>query len=126
MMRSIRGGLAIALLLPLAACQSEPERDYAADLAGGDPVRGKGAIRHYGCKTCHSIPGIEGEQTTVGPSLEGFADRTFIGGVIENNPENLVRWLQNPQQIDPMTTMPATGATEKDARDIAAFLYTLR
>jgi cytochrome c1 len=36
-----------------------------------------------------------------------------------------VRWLQNPQAIDPQSAMPDLGVKEKDARDIAAFLYTL-
>jgi hypothetical protein len=29
-------------------------------------------------------------------------------------------------RIEPQTTMPETGVTERDGRDIAAYLYTLR
>jgi hypothetical protein len=31
----------------------------------------------------------------------------------------------NPPAIDPLTAMPATGISEAEARDAAAYLYTL-
>jgi hypothetical protein len=37
----------------------------------------------------------------------------------------MVRWLIDPQQFDPLSAMPALGVTDRDARDMAAFLYTL-
>lgn len=92
----------------------------------GDPKRGKLAIEQYACVTCHRIPGIVGEHAPVGPPLERIATRQFIGGVIANNPENMMRWLREPQKIHPNTAMPDLGVTERDARDMAAYLYTLR
>lgn len=38
----------------------------------------------------------------------------------------MVRWLRNPQAVTPRTLMPNLGVTEADARDIAAYLATLR
>jgi cytochrome c1 len=38
----------------------------------------------------------------------------------------MVRWIVNPPFIDPLTAMPATGITEAEARDVAAYLYSLR
>jgi cytochrome c1 len=38
----------------------------------------------------------------------------------------MVRWLRFPQQVAPRTAMPNLGVTERDARDIAAYLATLR
>jgi cytochrome c1 len=46
--------------------------------------------------------------------------------VLYNTPDNLMLWIRNPPGVDPLTAMPDTGVTEGDARDIAAFLYTLR
>ena len=43
-----------------------------------------------------------------------------------NAPEHLVRWLQHPRPVRPGTPMPEMGVTGRDARDIAAFLSTLR
>jgi cytochrome c len=37
----------------------------------------------------------------------------------------MIRWVQNPQEVDPRTAVPAMEVTERDAHDIAAYLYTL-
>jgi cytochrome c len=37
-----------------------------------------------------------------------------------------VQWITVPQSIEPNTAMPSLGVTEGQARDIAAYLYTLR
>jgi cytochrome c1 len=52
--------------------------------------------------------------------------RAYIVGELPNTPENLMRWVRRPQEINPHTAMPDTGVTEEDARHIAAYLYTLR
>jgi cytochrome c2 len=122
--------LATAFLcaLLLAACGGrEAARERATALTGGgDPVRGARLIRHYGCDACHTIPGIEGADREVGPPLAGVANRMFIGGVLANTPSNMMRWIENPQAVDPLTAMPALGVGAAEARDIAAYLYTLR
>lgn len=92
----------------------------------GNPQAGRRALTQYMCATCHRIPGVAGANNDVGPPLGGIAKREFIGGVLPNTQENMVRWLRNPPAIDPKTAMPALGLSEQDARDIAAFLYTLQ
>jgi hypothetical protein len=37
----------------------------------------------------------------------------------------MVRWLENPPAVDPPTAMPNLQLNRHDARDIAAYLYTL-
>jgi cytochrome c1 len=37
-----------------------------------------------------------------------------------------MRWIQNPPEVDDKTAMPNMGVNDKDARDIATYLYTLR
>ena len=71
------------------------------------------------------IPGIRGSRGIVGPPLGGFARRAFIAGQMPNRPDELVRWLRNPPMIAPQTAMPDMGITEQDAKDIAAYLYSL-
>jgi len=117
--------LAIALLfLAGAACSSKEEK--AARMTGGDPGRGKLAIRQYGCSTCHTIPGIVGANGIVGPPLDRIGSRVYLAGRLSNTPENLMRWIRDPQGIAPGTAMPDLRVTEQDGRDIAAYLYTLR
>ena len=93
---------------------------------GGDAQVGEHLIYTYGCGSCHVIPGVAEAIGTVGPSLQGFGSRYYVAGVLINTPRNLFRWVSKPQEIDPRTAMPDLGVTERQARDIAAYLYTLQ
>lgn len=93
---------------------------------GGDPARGRLIARANGCGGCHDIPGVEGARGAIGPSLEAFGGRRYIAGRLNNEPRNLIVWLRDPHSIDPQTAMPDVGLSEHQARDIAAYLYTLR
>ena len=119
--------MAAALLLIVvgfAGCTNAEEE--AARLTGGDPGKGSVLIRKYGCAACHTIPGIEGARGMVGPPLNGIAARTYLGGQLPNTPENMMRWIEDPQGIERGTAMPNLGVTNTEARHIAAYLYTLR
>ena len=109
-----------------AGCEDGEAYQQAAMLTGGDPHRGRMAIRQYGCSSCHTIPGIEGADALVGPPLTHMASRTYVGGVVQNTPDNLVHWILDPPGIDPKTAMPNLKLSETDARDIAGYLYTLK
>ncbi len=91
----------------------------------GDEARGRAAIVAYGCGSCHSIPGVRGADGLVGPSLEHWAERPIIAGQVPNDPARLITWIMAPQAIEPGTAMPNMGVTNGQARDIAAYLYTL-
>ncbi len=93
---------------------------------GGDARRGPDLIVAYGCAGCHTIPGVAAAHGNVGPPLTRFGDRTYIAGMLRNTPSNLVRWIRDPQGVVPGNAMPNMGVTEAQARDIAAYLYTLR
>jgi cytochrome c1 len=92
----------------------------------GDPVIGKTTIDQVGCSGCHTIPGIRDAHALVGPPLDHFSKRTYIGGVMENTPSNLIAWLLDPPAHAPRTAMPNLKLSEQQARDIAAYLYTLK
>lgn len=89
-------------------------------------MHGKRLIRKFGCGACHLIPGIRTAQGRVGPPLLDFGDRTFIAGELPNTAANLTRWIENPPAIKPHTAMPNLGVTIDQARDMTAFLYSLR
>ena len=120
------GATALVLLAiagALVGCNDA--RASAARMTGGDPGHGREALRAYGCWTCHTIPGVAGANGIVGPSLDGLAGRAFVAGQ-PNAPEHLVHFIRHPQAVRPATPMPDMGVTERDGRDIAAYLYTLR
>ncbi|HET6320061.1 MAG TPA: c-type cytochrome, partial [Chloroflexota bacterium] len=110
------------VLLCRAACAPAP----SVDVPGGDPTRGRQAIDRYGCGACHDIPGIPGARGAVGPPLSSFSKRTIVAGRLANTPDNLTRWIQEPQAVEPGNAMPNMGVSNADTRDIAAYLYTLR
>jgi cytochrome c len=128
-MRVERGtGLLLAAALAITAalgCGRDLEAD-AARLTGGDPRQGRERIRRYGCDACHTIAGVATARGLVGPPLTGVASRAYLAGRLPNTPDNLVRWIEHPHQVDPKTAMPELGVGEQDARHIAAYLYTLR
>jgi len=116
---------ALLLFSGLASCR-DPGWNEAAALTGGHPERGRAAIGRYGCGSCHRIPGIPGAEGLVGPPLAEVARRSYVGGVLTNTPDHLAQWIQNPQQFSPRTAMPNLGVTADEARDITAYLYTLK
>jgi cytochrome c len=68
---------------------------------------------------------VVGADGLVGPPLAGIGGRAYIAGVLTNTPEHLVLWIVNPRGVDSLTAMPITGVGEREARDIATYLYTL-
>jgi cytochrome c2 len=99
----------------------------SSKLTGGGNARwGRVEIRKYGCNTCHTISGVPGARGLIGPPLTGVRDRYYIAGELVNTPENMMRWIQHPHQVEPHTLMPEMGVTESDSRDIVAYLYTLQ
>jgi cytochrome c1 len=115
---------AAAIAVLAAQWRSERRLDnIARAITGGDLTRASAIVRRFGCGGCHTIPGIGGADGQVAPSLAHLRLRVFIGGVARNTPENLVRWIVEPQALSPHSAMPPTGIGEADARDVAAYLY---
>jgi cytochrome c2 len=112
------------LFLLLLACNRREKQPAMA--INGDPVRGKEAIERYGCTACHNIPGIPGPKGMVGPPLDHMASRANVVGKLPNNPQMMIKWLQNPPAYDPQGSMPNLGVTPGDSSDITAYLYTLK
>jgi cytochrome c len=118
----VMSGLVMELLL--SGCSSV-QSQAGPRVTDGHPQRGRVLVGWYGCASCHEIPDapVTGR---VGPPLRGIAGRSYLAGRLPNTPENMLRWIRHPEQVDELTVMPDTNVTAQDARDIAAFLYTLR
>jgi mono/diheme cytochrome c family protein len=93
-------------------------------LLRGDAGRGKKILAQYACQSCHRVPGVTGSDVAVGRPLDGLARRAVMAGKLAPTQDNLVRWIRNPQAIDPQTAMPDMGVTERDALDISAYLLS--
>ena len=84
---------------------------------------GRRLIADYGCGSCHFIPGVPGADSRAAPPLDRFYQRTYIAGQLSNTQDNLMEWIQNPQEVEPGTAMPDLGISQEEARDIVAYLY---
>ena len=114
------------MLAALSLCACSDPADQPRDLVGADPAQAVAIMERVGCAACHAIPGVDWPQGQVGGSLAGFGDRAMIAGRLPNQPEVLTVWLRDAPSLDPATAMPAMPITDAEARDIAAYLYTLR
>jgi len=113
----------VALPVVLTACIDKA--DLPRPVAQGDPDHGLSIIRETGCAACHKIPGVAWPEGRSGSNLAGFGARPLIAGRLPNQPNVLLVWLIDAPSLDPDTGMPPTGLNQHQARDVAAYLYTL-
>ena len=110
-----------ALLTPILMAGCSPAGTNESRALASD--RGAQLIRAYGCGACHRIPQIAGANGNVGPPLERLAERVYLAGFLPNTPENLARWIREPQKIAHATAMPDLGVSADDATAMAAYFY---
>ena len=118
-------GAALACAGALAGCgPSAPNPEGLSRISNA--AAGAIWISRSGCGSCHQIPGVMHADGMVGPPLIHFSQRTIIAGYLPNTQPNLTRWIQHPQQVAPGNAMPEAGLTERQAKDIAAYLDGLK
>lgn len=108
--------VAVAALTACTSATGEPDDSVEA---------GRVLLGEYGCVACHQVPGVAGPQGRVGPPLGTIAERRTVAGTLPHTPDNLRRWIQDPQEIDPGSLMPDVGVTDDDVDAIVAYLYSL-
>ena len=91
-------------------------------------AEGQQVYLNAGCTQCHVINGVWDVQgDRIAPNLTHFAVRNvFAGAALENNRENLTRWLANPAEVKPGTFMPNLELTESEINALIAYLETLK
>ncbi len=101
------------------ASQAEPAAEPVSALA----QRGKELVTTTGCIGCHTIDGVPGAVSRVGPELTHVASRTRIAaGILDQTPENMAEWLRNPQKVKPGNTMPDLNLSEEDITALVAYM----
>jgi cytochrome c2 len=126
MHRKVIAAVALLCAISTSGGCGAGSRSDAAEITGGDPARGVKAIQSYGCGGCHTIRGVRGATGLVGPPLDNIASRVYLARHLPNSPQNMIKWIRFPQQVEPRTAMPDMSIPDQDARDITAYLYTLR
>ena len=118
----VRCCTSLIIAMTLAGC-NEPQDERVMI---GDPEAGHVIVIRQACGYCHTIPDVPNSNGQVGPTLAHFASRRFVAGLLANEPAELVHWLRAPQAVLKGNAMPNMGLSEQDARDVAAYLYTLK
>lgn len=78
------------------------------------------------CVNCHRINGTTA-QGNYAPDLTHLMSRqTLASGMVPNKPENLRRWIADPQKIKEGALMPAFGLSEAEQEAIVQYLLTLK
>lgn len=87
---------------------------------------GKTLFLEKTCANCHSIAGTQASGR-LGPDLTHLGSRkTLLTGILENTPENLARWLDNPQEIKPGAHMPDFRFNKSELASLVAYLNSLK
>lgn len=116
-------GIALLLLLPaLPGCKAPPVAEQAMPMA--DPDRGRRVLARAGCGACHSIAGVW-PRGQVATGLSGIAGQALIAGRLPNRPDTLAAFIRNAPAFAPDAGMPAMNLSPGEARDAAAYLYSL-
>ncbi|MCD6680578.1 MAG: c-type cytochrome [Burkholderiaceae bacterium] len=113
--------LALAFAFALGACSDPALQHLSASEANGRLL-----LQQFGCGDCHTIPGVANARGNVGPPLTHVARRVYLAGRVPNRRETMEQWIQDPKRFDPLTEMPDLQVGEAHARDMVAYLYTLR
>lgn len=108
----------------LSACGASPVDAPHAEEAAIE--RGKAAAERLGCGACHDMPGVDWPKGRTGPSLAGFGDRALIAGSLPNRTALLAKFIRDAPALVPESGMPTVPMHDGEARDIAAWLSSLR
>lgn len=106
-----------------AAQQKQPaQQNFAADPQAAE---GETVFMHNACINCHAIAGTVATGR-FGPDLTHVASRdTLASGAIQNTPENLRKWIDDPNSLKPGSLMPAMHLNEHDLNAVTAYLTQL-
>ncbi|HEX2986762.1 MAG TPA: cytochrome c oxidase subunit II [Chloroflexota bacterium] len=80
------------------------------------------------CAGCHTIRGTKAGGNRA-PDLTHVGSRRYIAaGTLENSPENLIRWISDPQGVKQGNFMPYLGLDPNSefVRSTAAYLWNLK
>jgi cytochrome c oxidase subunit 2 len=86
---------------------------------------GRHVFETTACITCHTIAGTSANGR-FGPDLTHVMSRdTIASGVVPNTPQNIRRWIRNPDDIKPGSRMPAMNLSDQELDAVTAYLVSL-
>ncbi len=106
---------------------ADQSADHAPKETDPDTVKsGRKAFLAQSCVNCHRVAGTAAKGTYAPDLTHLMRRKTLASGMVPNSPENLRRWIADPQKIKPGCLMPAFGLSDRDRDLIADYLMTLK
>jgi cytochrome c oxidase subunit 2 len=105
----------------------EQQKKPALQDFGGNSAAAEGqtVFMHNACINCHTIAGTPATGR-FGPDLTHLASRdTIASGPIKNTPENLRKWIDDPNSMKPGCLMPSMHLNQHDLDVVTAYLTQL-
>ena len=121
---TISGQWLILLCASLVGCDGPPDR--TSKLGDANTTNGRLLVVSKGCVACHTFPDVNWPRGGLGPSLQNFGRQGLIAGRLPNQPGVLMQFVRNAPVLVPGTAMPAILMTDQEARDVTAYLLTLK
>lgn len=122
------GGAAATATRPAGSSGGQTPGGSSGGAASAD--RGKALITEKGCIACHVVKSVPGAVGTIGPELDGVGDTAkrpkIVVNTLDNNADNLKKWLSNPPAVRPGTAMPNLSLNQTEVDSLVAFLQTLK
>jgi cytochrome c oxidase subunit 2 len=95
--------------------------------------KGRALFQSKTCSSCHTIRG-DGAMGVTGPELTHVGSRTTIaGGLLENNRDEVHRWIHNPGDVKPGNKMWVNGyqlnnikLTPEDEDALVSYIRSLK
>jgi cytochrome c oxidase subunit II len=89
-------------------------------------TQGRKQFETQACINCHAVNGTVANGR-FGPDLTHLMSRdTLASGAMPNTPENLARWIDNPDSFKSGSLMPSMHLTKDQIDQITAYLVTLK
>lgn len=102
------------------------QRQPASPPSAVEAEKGAELFKEKNCVNCHAIAGFV-TRGRVAPDLTHVGSRTTLaGGTLPNTPENLAKWLKNPQAVKKGVLMPDIGLTTDQIEHLTAYLKGLK
>jgi cytochrome c1 len=122
--RGKSGRWLVLACVSLVACDGPPDR--TPSLGDANAANGMRLVSDKGCAACHTFPDVPWPRGGLGPSLQDFGRQGLIAGRLPNQPGVLMQFIRNAPAMVPGTAMPAILMTDQEARDVTAYLVTLK
>ncbi|MGE5257612.1 MAG: cytochrome c oxidase subunit II [Hyphomicrobiales bacterium] len=102
------------------------QRQPASPPSAVGAAKGARVFSEKNCVNCHSIAGLM-TRGRVAPDLTHVGSRTTLAaGTLPNTPENLAKWLKNPQSVKKGVLMPDIGLNTDQIKYLTTYLEGLK